>query len=113
MRLANLLLLYHRGSLFSTHKYNFLATGIAGGYFLQYNRYADDFVVGVIGSKHDALSIKEDLRQFLAEKLHLTLSEEKTKVTHSSEAVRYLGYDIRVVREKSAKRDKNGALKRP
>ncbi len=27
---------------------------------IQYNRYADDFVVGVIGSKQDALSIKED-----------------------------------------------------
>ena len=80
---------------------------------IQYNRYADDFVVGVIGSKQDAMSIKEDLRQFLSEKLKLTLSEEKTKVTHSSEAVRYLGYDIRVVRDKGKKRDKNGALKRP
>ncbi len=65
---------------------------------IQYNRYADDFLVGVIGSKQDALKIKEDLRRFLAEKLKLTLSEEKTKVTHSSEAVRYLGYDIRVTR---------------
>lgn len=80
---------------------------------IQYNRYADDFVVGVIGSKQDALSIKEGLRKFLSEKLNLTLSEEKTKVTHSSEPVRYLGYDIRVVRDKAAKRDKNGALKRP
>lgn len=82
---------------------------------IQYNRYADDFVVGVIGSKQDALSIKEDLRKFLSEKLNLTLSEEKTKVTHSSEPVRYLGlgYDIRVVHDKATKRDKNGALKRP
>ena len=79
---------------------------------IQYNRYADDFVVGVIGSKQDALSIKEDLRQFLSGKLKLTLSEEKTKVTHSSEAVRYLGYDIRVVRNKGTKRDKNGTLRR-
>ena len=79
---------------------------------IQYNRYADDFVVGVIGSKQDAISIKEDLRQFLTEKLHLTLSEEKTKVTHSSEAVRYLGYDIRVVRDKGVKRNKKGALQR-
>lgn len=79
---------------------------------IQYNRYADDFVVGVIGSKQDALHIKEDLRQFLSEKLNLTLSEEKTKVTHSSEAVRYLGYDIQVLRNKGAKRCKNGALRR-
>lgn len=79
---------------------------------IQYNRYADDFVVGVIGSKQDALSVKENLRQFLSEKLKLTLSEEKTKVTHSSQAVRYLGYDIRVVREKGVKRSKKGTLQR-
>jgi len=80
---------------------------------IQYNRYADDFVVGVIGSKQDALQTKEDIRRFLAEKLKLTLSDEKTKVTHSSEKVRYLGYDMAVSRSKSTKRDKNGALKRP
>lgn len=80
---------------------------------IQYNRYADDFVVGVIGSKQDALQIKEDIRRFLADELKLTLSDEKTKVTHSSEKVRYLGYDMAVCRSKSAKRDKNGALKRP
>ena len=79
---------------------------------IQYNRYADDFVVGVIGSKADAMALKEDLRRFLGDKLKLTLSEEKTKVTHSSEAVRYLGYDIRVSRSKAVKRMKNGALKR-
>jgi group II intron reverse transcriptase/maturase len=80
---------------------------------IQYNRYADDFIVGVIGSKQDALQIKEDIRRFLAERLKLTLSDEKTKVTHSSEKVRYLGYDMAVCRSKETKRDKNGALKRP
>lgn len=80
---------------------------------IQYNRYADDFVVGVIGSKQDALQIKEDIRRFLADELKLILSDEKTKVTHSSEKVRYLGYDVAVCRSKSTKRDKNGALKRP
>ena len=80
---------------------------------IQYNRYADDFIVGVIGSKQDAQQIKEDIRRFLAEQLKLTLSDEKTKVTHSSEKVRYLGYDMAVSRSKSTKRDKNGALKRP
>ena len=80
---------------------------------IQYNRYADDFVVGVIGSKQDAIQIKEDIKSFLQEKLKLTMSEEKTKVTHSSDAVRYLGYDISVSRSKATKRDKNGDLKRP
>ena len=80
---------------------------------IQYNRYADDFIVGVIGSKQDAQQIKDDIRRFLTEQLKLTLSDEKTKVTHSSEKVRYLGYDMAVCRSKSTKRDKNGALKRP
>lgn len=80
---------------------------------IQYNRYADDFVVGVIGSKQDAQQIKENIRRFLADELKLTLSDEKTKVTHSSEKMRYLGYDMAVSRSKATKRDKNGALKRP
>jgi group II intron reverse transcriptase/maturase len=79
---------------------------------VQYNRYADDFVVGVIGSKADAEKIKQDIKAFLADKLKLTLSEEKTKVTHSSDMIRYLGYDFIVSRSHDAKRDKNGILKR-
>ena len=79
---------------------------------LVFNRYADDFVVGVTGSKADALRIKQDIGDFLANKLHLTLSVEKTKVTHSSELVRYLGYDFCVSRSEDMSRDKNGVLKR-
>lgn len=80
---------------------------------IQYNRYADDFIIGVSGSKQDALQVKEDVRRFLADTLKLTLSAEKTKVTHSSGKVRYLGYDLSVSRSKAVKRDKNGVLKRP
>ena len=79
---------------------------------LQYNRYADDFVIGVIGSKADAEKVKCDIKEFLRNKLKLTLSDEKTKVTHSGEMVRYLGYDFTISRDQSVKRDKNGVLKR-
>ena len=79
---------------------------------IQYNRYADDFVIGVIGSKKDAEKIKEDVKIFLQEKLHLEMSEEKTKVTHSSKPVRYLGYDFKVIHSKNMKRCKNGDMKR-
>jgi group II intron reverse transcriptase/maturase len=79
---------------------------------IQYNRYADDFVVGVIGSKEDAEKVKQDIRAFLHDKLKLTLSDEKTKVTHSGEMVRYLGYDFTVSRSKDTKRNKNGNLQR-
>lgn len=79
---------------------------------LTFNRYADDFVVGIIGPKADALRIKQEIGTFLSTTLHLTLSEEKTKITHSSEKVRYLGYDFCVSRSGESSRDKNGALKR-
>ena len=80
---------------------------------IQYNRYADDFVVGVIGSKSDALQIKQEIKTYLKNTLHLEMSEEKTKITHSSEKVRYLGYDFNIIHSKNMKRDKNGSMKRP
>ena len=61
---------------------------------LVYCRYADDFLIGVIGSFEDASEIKEKFRVFLEETLHLEMSEEKTKITHSQDKVRFLGYDI-------------------
>lgn len=79
---------------------------------IQYNRYADDFVIGVIGSKADAEQIKSDIKVFLRNTLHLTLSEEKTKVTHSSKPIRYLGYDFSIARDNSFKRNSLGLLKR-
>ena len=75
---------------------------------LYYNRYADDFLISVSGSKHDAENIKEQVKTFLKDRLKLTMSEEKTHITHSSKKVRYLGYDIRVSRSQDTKRTKKG-----
>ena len=79
---------------------------------IQYNRYADDFVIGVNGSERDAQRIKDNVRDFLQKHLKLTLSDKKTKITHSSEFVRYLGYDITVSRSKATKRSKDGKVQR-
>lgn len=79
---------------------------------LQYNRYADDFLIAVTGSKEDAQDIKEKVRAFLRDSLKLTMSEEKTHITHSSEKVRYLGYDIKVSRSQDTKRIKKKGLQR-
>lgn len=79
---------------------------------IQYVRYADDFIVGVIGSKVDAVEIKQKLSAFLHDALNLTMSEEKTKITHSAELIRFLGYDLTVSRSQDSSRDKNGYLKR-
>ena len=69
---------------------------------IQYVRYADDFIVGVIGSHEDAKKLKQDLTAFLKEKLGLTLSAEKTKITNTVENARFLGYDISVSRRTSS-----------
>ena len=63
---------------------------------LQYVRYADDFIVGVVGSKADAEALKADLAVFLKETLNLTLAEKKTKITHATDRARFLGYDISI-----------------
>lgn len=77
---------------------------------LQYVRYADDFLIGVIGSKEDAIAIKEKVEAFVAETLKLELSNEKTLITHSEKNARFLGYDIYVRRSAATKRNKTGRL---
>ncbi len=79
---------------------------------LKYVRYADDFILGVIGSKKEAEEIKHDLKMFLKEHLKLELSDEKTLITHSKENARFLSYDIRVVRDWHRMKMPNGTKKR-
>ncbi len=66
-------------------------------------RYADDWLVGVCGTKQDCLKLKAEIAEFLQSELKLTLSEEKTLITHSSKNVRFLGYDICVRRSQEVK----------
>lgn len=79
---------------------------------LKYIRYADDFILGVIGSKEDALRIKEDIKSFLSESLALELSEEKTLITHTGKSEKFLGYEITVTRNNHQRRDVQGRLRR-
>lgn len=79
---------------------------------LTYVRYADDFLCGVIGSKDDARKIKEDIKTFLAEKLKLKLSEEKTLITNAQDKAQFLSYQIYVRKSQLSKRDKTGKLVR-
>ena len=59
-----------------------------------YIRYADDFLIGVIGSKQDAETIKTGVGSFLENSLRLELSTEKTLVTNAKSAARFLSFDI-------------------
>jgi hypothetical protein len=69
---------------------------------LKYVRYADDFLLGFIGTKAEAEEIKQKLQQFLREEVKLELSETKTLVTHArTEAARFLGYEVTMLHDNS------------
>jgi len=62
---------------------------------LKYVRYADDFGLAFTGPKQEAEDIKRQVGTFLREELGLSLSDEKTLITHArSEAAHFLGYEI-------------------
>ena len=47
---------------------------------LRYCRYADDFIIGLIGSKKEAEHTKRKVIDFLSEELGLQTAEEKTRI---------------------------------
>ena len=75
---------------------------------LVYVRYADDWLIGICGGKTDCKEVKAQIGTYLGDTLKLELSEEKTLITHSSERVRFLGYDVSVRRSQQIKGFKNG-----
>lgn len=60
----------------------------------KYIRYADEFLVGILGPRNMAVEIKNKIETFLREELKITLSQEKTKITHISKSIPFLGYLI-------------------
>src|SRR5262249_31870730 len=84
---------------------------------LRYVRYADDFLLGFIGPRKEAEAIRDRIRDWLRDNLKLTLSDEKTLITHASgEKAHFLGYEITVTRRndlvsaKSGHREANGNI---
>jgi hypothetical protein len=65
---------------------------------LRYIRYADDFLLGLIGPMAEAEEIKERITTFLRTELKLALSAEKTLITHAHTGkARFLGYEIGIM----------------
>ena len=79
---------------------------------LIYIRYADDFLIGVIGSKVDAKQVKADVGQFIRQQLHLELSQDKTLITHGSDFAQFLSFQITASTEQNSTRTKAGYIKR-
>jgi hypothetical protein len=79
---------------------------------LRYVRYADDFILGFIGPKAEAMEIKAKIGAFLKEKLRLDMSHEKTLITHArTQQARFLGYAISIydADDKIARREYDAA----
>lgn len=75
---------------------------------LRYLRYADDWLLGFAGPRHEAEEIKHQMSVFLHDELKLDLSQEKTLITHArTQAARFLGYEIIVLND-DQKRDRRG-----
>lgn len=79
---------------------------------VRYVRYADDFLIGIIGSKADAIMLKQEITDFLANKMRLELSAEKTLITHSEERAKFLGYEICIQKSIQTARNRIGNLRR-
>lgn len=80
---------------------------------LKYVRYADDFLIGVIGSKDECEKIKADITIFMSEKLKLEMSKQKTLITSAQEPAKFLGYEINARRSMDHTRTRCGLQRRP
>jgi len=75
---------------------------------LHYIRYADDFVIGIRGSKVSAKAIYENVKDFLRNDLKIELNEEKTLITDPRKGrANFLGAELRIISSRTFDNKKN------
>lgn len=79
---------------------------------MRFVRYADDFVIGIIGPKADAQQILADLNVFMTQRLKVELADDKTGIAHAVQGTRFLGYDIMIVTSPNRVRRTRGGTRR-
>jgi len=80
---------------------------------LVYVRYADDWIIGIRGSKEDCLNILGKVKEFLENELDLTLSSEKTKITNASrDKALFLGTSLFRARHQTFSKKRHGFTQR-
>lgn len=80
---------------------------------MYYIRYADDWLIGIWGSRKDSLDTLEIIEKMLKEKLKLELSKEKTKITHAGkDKAKFLNFLISSPTPKEAFFEKGKVKKR-
>lgn len=73
---------------------------------IQYVRYLDQFLIGVIGSKADAAALAGEIRRFCRETYHLELPESALRIRSGKEKARFLEYDVTICQDPALKRAK-------
>lgn len=58
----------------------------------KYLRYADDFIIGILGPRSMAFEIRDKVQTFLKNELLIDLNVKKSNITHISKGIRFLGY---------------------
>lgn len=76
---------------------------------LSYVRYADDFIIGIAGPKEETILIMNLITEFLKGCLYLDLNNKKSKILHNSKSIRFLGYDISIMKSED-RRTVNGGV---
>jgi RNA-directed DNA polymerase len=61
---------------------------------LFYARYADDYLIGIIGNKQEAETVFKEVKTFLNTNLKLEIAEEKSGIHHAKEGTSFLGYVV-------------------
>jgi len=62
---------------------------------IHYVRYADDFLLGIVGSRSFAVQLQKDINNFIKGNLHLDI--KKDLIVHRNKgAVEFLGHDIKL-----------------
>lgn len=75
---------------------------------LVYCRYADDYLIGIIGSQADAEQVSQQVKRYMEKTLHLTIAEEKSHIRPSREGAIFLGYEVKTYTGKRVVKVKRG-----
>lgn len=72
-------------------------------------RYADDFIIACT-TKQQAKQVKKEITDFLNNETGLTLSQEKTDITHITKGFNFLGFNIKKYRKTKHKKSSDYKL---
>lgn len=75
---------------------------------LRYCRFADDFLIGVTGSKVEAEAVMEKVKNFITTNLKLNLAEEKSNLVHAKKGSKFVGYKVKIYTGRKLLRQKIG-----